>query len=172
MAVSLSVNPIDANKDINAGATNGITISGTSSDSILANLVGQSIVFNGKTCTGRICRDDMWSVNVEHDQSFGTGQRQDLHGDRECQDLVGKKPSSADKAVVDKTSTLAVAAVDGNGSINAKNAAERNDPDQRRDEPRSLPGRRWGGALARPFLSLSPASDRSRERSCKPAVWH
>ena len=66
MAVSLSVNPIDANKDINVGATSGITIAGTSSDSILANLVGQtvSVVLNSRTYTGATGSDGSSSVNV------------------------------------------------------------------------------------------------------------
>jgi small nuclear ribonucleoprotein (snRNP)-like protein len=126
MAVSLSINPIDSNNYINASnATNGISITGTSSDSILANLVGQtvSVVLNGKTYAGTIGSDGTWSVNVGATDLAALTNDTTYTATGSVTDLAGKKASSTDKVVVDETATLAIKGIDGNGFINAKNAA-------------------------------------------------
>ncbi len=59
--------PVDGNGFINAqDTTNGIIITGTSSDSIAANLVGQAVAvtLNGATYSTTIKSDGTWSVNV------------------------------------------------------------------------------------------------------------
>ena len=123
---SLSIRPIDGNNYINtSNAANGISITGSSSDSILANLVGQSVsvVLNGKAYTGTIGNDGSWSVNVGATDLAALTNGTTYTVTASVTDLAGNKASSTDRVIVDETATLAIKTIDGNGYINAKNAA-------------------------------------------------
>src|SRR6202008_3626440 len=65
--VSLTINPIDSNGLINGrNAANGIIVSGTARDGVMANLVGQTVTLtlNGQNYTGTVQSDGTWSVTV------------------------------------------------------------------------------------------------------------
>ena len=123
---SISINPIDGANFINASqVASGITINGTSSDSILANLAGQTITvtLNGKSYTALIQSNGNWSVNVGAADLSALTNGKTYTVTATATDAAGNKASTTDKVIVDTTATLAIKPIDTNSFINGKNAA-------------------------------------------------
>jgi large repetitive protein len=125
MSVQISIKLVDGNNYINAtNAASGITITGSSSDSIPADLVGQTVnvTLNGKTYTGAVQSDGSWSVSVGASDLAALVNGHAYSVAASVTDSVGIKASASDTVTDDKTATLTIKPIDGNGFINGKNA--------------------------------------------------
>src|SRR5215469_7790375 len=126
MAVTLSINPIDGNNYINAAnEAAGITISGSVTDSVLADIVGRTVTvtLNGATYTGVVQSNGTWSVNVGAGALAALTNGKAYTVSASVTDTAGNKATGTHNVTVDETATLSIKAIDGNGFINAKNAS-------------------------------------------------
>ncbi len=124
---TLAINPIDGNNYVDAAnaAAAGITLSGSVADSILADVVGQTVTvaLNGAAYTAVVQSNGTWSVNVGATGLAGLTNGRTYTVSASVTDMAGNRASSTDRLTVDESATLAIKAIDGNGYINAKNAA-------------------------------------------------
>jgi hypothetical protein len=125
-SAGITINPIDGNGFINAAnVANGIVVTGTSSDSVLANLAGQTIALslNGESYNGVIQSDGTWAVNVGSAGLENLADGQNFPLSANVIDKAGNIASSTSGVTTDETASLSISAIDGNGYINAANAA-------------------------------------------------
>ena len=123
---SLSIKPVDGNGYVNAtSAASGITITGSGSDSVLADLVSQTVTvtLNGKSYTGTVQSDGSWSVSVGASDLAALTNGHSYTVAASVTDAAGNKASASEKVVVDTTASLSIKPIDGNGYVNGKNAS-------------------------------------------------
>ena len=97
-------------------------------DSIASNLDGQAVAVavNGKTYSGTIGNDGSWSVNVGATDLTSLADGKTVAVTASVTDKAGNLASASDPVAVDKTATLTINTINGNGFINAGNAAAGN----------------------------------------------
>ena len=126
MSVSLSVSAIDGNNFINAAnAAAGITIAGSGTDSVLANLVGRTVTvtLNGKTYTGVVQSGGLWSVSVGAADLASLTNGRTYTATASVTDAAGSSATATGNVTVDKTASLSIRPIDSNGYVNGQNAA-------------------------------------------------
>lgn len=122
---AITINPVDGNNFINgANATSPITISGTASDSILADIVGQpvTVTLNGNDYTGTVAADGTWSITVGTADIAALKDGTKYAVKSTVTDAAGNKVSATESVTVDETASLTINPIDGNGFINKTNA--------------------------------------------------
>jgi hypothetical protein len=127
----VSIDSVDGNGFINGGDAanvNGITISGTTTDSIPANLVGQTVMvtLNGQNYQGTVQSDGSWQVTVGAAAVGALSDGQSYAVTASVIDKAGNKAISSSSVTTDETALLTINPIDGNGFINGGNAANAN----------------------------------------------
>ncbi|HLH96716.1 MAG TPA: Ig-like domain-containing protein, partial [Xanthobacteraceae bacterium] len=122
---TIGIKAIDGNGFINGKNAAGITIFGTSSDTIAGGLVGQTVTLtlNGKTYTATIAANGTWSVSVSAADLAALADGQTYTVAASATDKAGNPASVTSSVTVDKTASVSIDAIDGNNFINASDAA-------------------------------------------------
>jgi large repetitive protein len=125
-SATLSINEVDGNNYVNAAnAAAGITISGSTTDSILSNIAGKTVTLTlgGVTYTPTVQSNGSWSVNLGTAAlaALTNGTAYPLKAT--VTDAAGNTATATDTVTVDTTASIAIKSIDGNGFINAANAA-------------------------------------------------
>src|SRR5579883_2485665 len=122
---TIGIKAIDGNGFINGKNAAGITIFGTSSDTIAGGLVGQTVTLtlNGKTYTATIAANGTWSLAVSAADLAALADGQTYTVAASATDKAGNPASVTSSVTVDKTASVSIDAIDGNNFINASDAA-------------------------------------------------
>lgn len=122
-SIVLGVGPINGGNYITASdEINGISISGTVSDSLIASVIGElvQVDLNGQTYSGAVRSDGTWMVAVPLSSLTKLANGQKYIVSASFTDVAGNTATSTANVQVDEAS-LRINTIDGNGFINKNN---------------------------------------------------